>query len=354
VPADSPGPLTTLTASETRDAPPTARESGAAPLGPGAGIGSDLADVSVQVALDGRGRVWGLARFDVAAGRPFVTLRMPAGIRLFDILVDGREARAVPRDGDAWDVALHDIRWPRTILVVFAGDSGGRLERGDAVRLEPPRIDMVAAREILWTIDAPHGMRLRSVDPKVPLDETQWEDHVAAARTRMAETFDTALENVAGPESGRLAAFARRRRLGEMPTLEAAWDRGFTAAVAGRSRLRVAAAGDGGVTVRGAPSVDPTAAIRAAVTAVILVLGVVASSAVARWPEACRDVLRSGWPWGLAAAGLAWMATLRPVLPGVVMLVAGAGAVAARMPRRGRESAEAVAAEASTQTLLRG
>jgi hypothetical protein len=63
--------------------------------------GAALEAVVVHVALDARGRAWGLARFDLAASARDVVLRMPPGMRVFDILVDGREARATPLAGDA-------------------------------------------------------------------------------------------------------------------------------------------------------------------------------------------------------------------------------------------------------------
>lgn len=352
VPAGAAAPIATVTASEPSDERTPVREPGPAPSAPDTPLGRRLDDLTIQVALDGRGRLWGLARFEIAAGRPLVTLRMPAGIRLFDILVDGREARAVPGAGDTWQVALHDIRWPRTLLVVFAGDVGGRLARGDAVRLDPPRID-AGGGEVLWAINAPDGMRLRAVAPAEPLDGGQWQTRRDAARRRLVDAFDAALENVAGPESDRLAAFARRRGADEMPTLESSWDRGFAAAVATRPRLFVAAAGDGSLTVRAAPAADPTTTARAAATMAVAAGLMLAAVAATRWPKACREAVRSAWPWALACGGCAWCAMLRPALPGGAMLVVAAVALLGRL-RPPRPVAAALAAEASTRTLLRG
>lgn len=354
VPAGAAGPLVTVTAREPNDERAEVREPGPAPSAPDTPLGRRLDDATIQVALDGRGRVWGLARFEIAASRPLVTLRMPAGIRPFDILVDGREARVVPGAGDTWEVAVHDIRWPRTLLVVFAGDVGGRLERGDAVRLDPPRIDAATGGEVLWAIDAPDGMRLRAVAPAVPLDGTQWAARRDEARRRLTEAFDAALENVAGPESDRLAAFARRRSAGEMPTLESSWDRGFNSAVTTRARLFVATSGDGSLTVRAAPAVDPTTGARAAATVALLAGLALAGVAVLRWPEWCRAAVRSAWPWGLACAGGLWCATLRPALPGGAMLLVAAVALVARLWPPSRPPSGVLAAEASTRTLLRG
>ncbi|NBW88248.1 MAG: hypothetical protein EBR23_15810, partial [Planctomycetia bacterium] len=109
---------------ERRQAPSGAAESPAdAPSYPapadGAGAVAQRVDevvlAAVHMAIDGRGRAWGLVRFDVVTSDPRLRLRLPPGLRLFDLLVDGREASVVP-DGDAWDVRLHDVRWPRSLL----------------------------------------------------------------------------------------------------------------------------------------------------------------------------------------------------------------------------------------------
>jgi len=326
-----PGPLVTIAASESDDRPGAFREPGAAATGPDDALGVTLDAALIHVSLDGRGRAWGLARFDLAPATRGVTLRMPPGMRVFDILVDGREAPALPRAGDAWDVSLHDIRWPRTMLVVFAGEVGGRPAGGEAVRLDPLRIEGVRCREVLWSIDSPDGMPLRVVEPAEPLDALQWRARRDLARRRMAEAFDVALQNVAGPESGRLAAFARRRQQGDSATLESSWERAFTVADESQRRLFVAAPDDGGVTVRAVRFVDPTAAARVLATVALLATLAAGWAVTVRWPRDGRTVVRAAWPWVALIAGVVWILWLRPTLPGWAVAAVGGLAAVARL-----------------------
>jgi hypothetical protein len=75
----------------------------------------------------------------------------------------------------------------------------------------------------------------------------------------------------------------------------------------------------------------------------------VVAAAVAGWllatwrPAAWRVAVSAAWPWLLAAAGIAWMMTLRPILPGVALIAAGVVAVVVRR-RPAVVSAESVSA----------
>ena len=350
-----PGPLATVTARESGESPGSFGEAGTTTTAPADPPGAALEAVVVHVALDARGRAWGLARFDLAASARDVVLRMPPGMRVFDILVDGREARATPLAGDAWGVSLHDTRWPRTMLVVFAGDVAGRPDRGDVILLEPPRIDGVRSREVLWSIDSPDGSPLRLVGASDGLDAAGWGGRRDAARLRMADAFDRALENVAGPESGRLAAFARRRREGTPPALESAWEQAFAAGPADDRRLFAISTEERGLTLRAARAVDPTTASRGVATLALLAAVALGWGLSVQRVVNGRGVLREFWPWAAVIAGVAWLVWLRPALPGWSLLVAGAVAGASRLGLgRGGPASVASSADASTQALPPG
>jgi len=349
-----PGPVATVSDRESGESSGAFGDAGITSPALGDPPGAALEAVVVHVALDARGRAWGLARFDLAASARDVVLRMPAGMRVFDILVDGREARATPLSGDAWGVSLHDVRWPRTMLVVFAGDVAGRPDRGDVILLEPPRIDGVRSREVLWSIDSPDGMPLRLVGESAGLDAPGWGSRRDAARLRMADAFDRALENVAGPESGRLAAFARRRRDGTPPALESAWEQAFAAGPADR-RLFAIGTEERGLTLRAARVVDPTTAARGAATLATLAAVAIGWGLSAQRLVNGRGLLRDLWPWAALIAGAVWIVWLRPALPGWSLLVAGGMAAAARIGiGRGGATSVASAADASTQALPPG
>ncbi|MFM7243275.1 MAG: hypothetical protein ACKO40_03745 [Planctomycetaceae bacterium] len=355
VAAGEPGPVATVSVRESGERGGTFGDAGVASSGPGDPLGASLDSVMVHVALDGRGRLWGLARFDLATATRDVMLRMPSGMRVFDILIDGREARAVPVANDGWSVSLHDIRWPRTMLVVFAGDVAGRPASGDVILVEPPRIDGVGSREVLWSIDAPAGIPMQLVGDSEPLDIVAWAGRRDAARQRMATVFERALENVAGPESGRLAAFARRRDEGEPPALESAWDRAFAMTTVER-RLFAVGAGDRGLTLRAARVGDPSTAARGGATLAILAVLAAAWGMKAQRLLDARGLLRAVWPWVTLGGGLAWVAWLRPALPGWTLLaVGGLTAVVRLRPRPSGgpvdTAAATASADASTQAL---
>ena len=285
---------------------------------------------SIHMVLDGRGRAWGLVRFDLAASEPRLRLRLPPGLRLFDLLVDGREANAVP-DGDAWDVQLHDVRWPRSVLAVVAGDVGGARADAAPVRLEPPRLEGLPCRTVLWTVDAPGHLALRVVAPAQSLDGPAWEAAAARARSRLGTFFQMADADVDDSQR-RLRDFAALRSAGGMPALEEAWERGLAGASSSTlsNRVHALSSGDVGLTIRAVHRIDPSASSRGVMTLGLMALAAagwsVARRLPARWlARACRLV-----PWGLVAAGLAWLVALTPALPGCMLVVVGwAGVIAA-------------------------
>jgi hypothetical protein len=63
----------------------------------------------------------------------------------------------------------------------------------------------------------------------------------------------------------------------------------------------------------------------------VLVAALVAGWAIAAWrPAVWHAAVTWSWPWLIAAAGCAWVVSLRPMLPGLALLAAGAAALVAR------------------------
>ncbi|MGI9176493.1 MAG: hypothetical protein ACR2IT_01395 [Pirellulales bacterium] len=294
-------------------------------------IGNIVEATTVHLAIDRRGRGWGLVRFDLAAAEPVVRLRLPPGMRLFDLLIDGRETQATPAAGDAWDVRLHDIQWPRSMVAVFAGDAGGRPDTGAALRLEPPRLEGLPCREVLWTIDPPEGMRLRVAESAPAIESDEWQVRQDAVRRRMAKLFTVAIDQAPAADRERLEAFAASREAGDLPPLESAWQQAVVGTVEdGVGRVHIRGQGAEGVTIRVVRRSDDTTSSRAIVTVGLVAMLAFGWSAAARWPMRWSNLIAQFWPWALSAAGGAWVMLLSPSLPGWALLAAGFAAVAAR------------------------
>jgi hypothetical protein len=286
--------------------------------------GAALDLTAVDLTIDPRGRGWGLVRFELIAPQPVVTLRLPAGLRLFDVRVDGREAMVTPRGGDAWDVRLHDIAWPRTVLAVIAGTVGPRLDSGGPIRLEPPRIDGLLPRRVTWSIDTPGGFEIRVSEPAEVLVDSQWAELIADERRRHEEGFAAAIATVAERDLERLQGFAEDRRRGVLPAGERAWYAAWREPhEAMPERTRLLAPGDGSLTIRAVPADSPAGTGRGLALAVLVAPVLVGWRLAVRFPVLWRRLVPTVHRWWWFGCGLAWLAVLEPKLPGWLLLAAG-------------------------------
>jgi hypothetical protein len=308
-----------------------------------------------DLAIDQRGRCRGLVRFELVASEPVIRLRLPPGMRLFDVRVDGREVTATPRAGDAWDVRLHDVGWPRTVVAVISGAVGGRLVDGEPIRLDPPRIDGIDTGLVLWSIETPAGFRVRVSEPSRVLDGQAWRTILGERRARQEEAFAAAIASVSQGDLDRLRAFAAARRDGALPAGErdwyAAWRRP-RGAESVRTRLM---SGDGGsVTLRAVPDAAMAVAGRGVATAILAAVALIGWQLARRLPELWRIVLPRLHRWWWVACGILWILLLEPALPGWCLLAFG-GWVAWPAAWRWRKSSPATrefATDASTRTVM--
>jgi len=213
-----------------------------------------------------------------------VRVRLPAGMRLFDVLVDGRAVPAVPRAVNAWDVRLQDVDWPRAFIVLFAGDLGSGFAAGEPVHVDAPVIEGLSGGDVWWTIEPPAGFALRIAEPARPLEMAELEAADAVVRQRLDGVFDRVLGATSALERERLQALAAVRRVGARLAPEASWEgalRGSarpaasvaTSASASRVGAFVTSADDDGITLRAIRDFDPTATGRAVATVALLCAG---------------------------------------------------------------------------------
>jgi hypothetical protein len=317
IPAEEPGPSYQLSAEP--GASVDATTASAAPPAVAVDVGVALTDV--HLALDHRGRGWGLARFDLVAAEPTLLMELPPGLRLFDVRVDGREVTALPRGESTWEVRLHDVTWPRTLVAVFAGTVSGPLADGRPIQLLPPKIVGLPSADVVWSLDLPVGYELRLAQQATPLDPLAAQAGAVRSRAWYGEAFQAAVAAADPRERAWLEAFAAARRDGEAPAGERAWYEAWQRAAAVPATQTVLEAGSvGGVTIRPVRGRDETVATRGLASA--LLTGV----AVAAWASGRRVsawVGRTVARWWWLACGLAWLAVLEPALPGWIMVAAG-------------------------------
>jgi len=313
-----PAPSYTITRTPSVDGQESVGDAG--PLGDGGdGPATPLA-TTVDLVIDGRGRAWGLARFDFIADDPVVRLVLPAGMRLFAVRADGRELSAEPVEPQIWQLRLHDAGWPRSLVAVIAGSLGGRFEDGGAIRIEPPRLAGLPAEQVLWSLDTPAGFAVRVSAPAVVLDPVEFAARRETEQGAFGEAFARALRRSERPGWENFAPLAAQRRAAGPEIALAGWEN--------RDRQRsertfLVAGGDGGVTIRGARTVGLPDSIRGAATAAILVL-VLAGWTVARRAAALAGLADGLRRWWWLACGLVWLLAQRPPLPGLLMILAGA------------------------------
>lgn len=182
----------------------------------------ELADV--RMAVDGRGRAWGVVRFELVPADDAPVLRFPRGLRLFGAFVDESPRRIRPVDASGWTLDLLDSTRPRTVTAVFAGDLGTGLAAGDTVEIEPPRIDGLPTRQVAWTLRGPSGRGLRPVEPSAGVSAQS----IAIARTESLErlTADVirAFEGRTPDEQMRIRS-SFERTSPDPASPEVAWDR---------------------------------------------------------------------------------------------------------------------------------
>jgi len=329
------------------DAPPSP------PATAAAGSGRvELADI--RVAMDERGRAWGVASFDVMPAEETVRIQLPRSWRLFDALVDGRPVEGGTPSGTAgltvWEVRLHGAGMPRTIVALFhgelfSGDRGQRLLDGEPIALSPPQIVGLPCRRVIWTLQMPPGLSLRVAAPARPAAAADLDEERRAAQGRLEEDFRRAIEASAGWRQERVRAFAAARLAGVAPDADAAWFR----AVSGMATPLPAAVGvvsdgngaatDGGITIRAVRQRDATVRGRAIATLALLSCGGLLWLAIHRaWavPQGVRLRLAAT---AACTAGAAWLVWLAPSWPGAVLVGAGLLMAARGWPppwRRGR------------------
>lgn len=368
--ADQPGPAYTLAAArpllENANLPSEPERILAANDGQGvepasaAGIGR-AGEARVELsethsALDQRGRLWGVTRFDLLSRDPLVQVKLPPGTRLFDVFVDGRVATdAVPARAareNVWEIRLLDSRWPRAVVVVFAGEIDMAQALGRGTRLEGPAVVGLPCAQTVWTFEYPLGMALEAGRP----DEVVAQSDLVAIRSAAIDRLESDFRNSivdCGPDVAlRVQDFLTRRRREALSPLLSQWRHSMprdSLAAEEDAPLLCLTLGPNApeLLVRMRRQTDPALVGRLLATAV---LGTVAGGLWwlnRRRPAVVAGWLQAGGEWWLVPLlgillGGWWVTMLLPVWPGGVFLTSGV--LTAFVGWRSRRSLKAVAA----------
>lgn len=258
----------------------------------------ELADI--RLAVDERGRAWGVAAFELVTTEPVVRLQLPRSWRLFDAVVDGRSVDCVvpasPVADTVWEVPMLEADRPRSIVALFVGDLfvgdvGRRLLDGEPLVLTPPTIQGLPCRRVVWTLRVPAGIALRVAAPATLVDAEALQAERLAARRRMEADAQRAIERSIGWGQDRMRTFLASRD-GGTPAADEVWAQASTASTTPLSLPAVTyfmRAGDGEdnadagqLAIRAVRLRDPTTKGRAIATLSILAGGCLAWIAARR------------------------------------------------------------------------
>jgi hypothetical protein len=242
---------------------------------------------------------------------------------------------SLPHGKNAWSVRLLDVRWPRSVLAVFAGELATRLVDGGPLVLPAPAVIGLPCDQTLWTLHVPDGVSLRVAEPARVVDEAGLSRERHAAVLRLEGDFERALAASDGLERTRLQELVRLRKEGAMLPLEAAWDRFMAAhrpadAISVSRIAIVAGAGGQDVTVHGVRRRDPTVPARAVATLSLLAIGGVSWTVARRRPDDWARRIDRGAPFLAMLLGCVWLLAVAPMWPGWLLLVGGGWAAVSR------------------------
>jgi hypothetical protein len=171
--------------------------------------------------------------------------------------------------GECWDITLHDVSWPRSIEVVYAGSLGAALDDDGPIVVAPPTLVGLPCVRRVWTLRAPREAVVRVADPARSIGPAALRRHRKEALAAIAADFERAIAVAATPERDRLreALEDRTRRLD-------AAERTAGGTQPAGSAIHVAAQPvEAALTVRIARQRDPSLTARAWATLALLVVG---------------------------------------------------------------------------------
>lgn len=324
-------------------------------VGPMAIVDSSLAVplVDIEVVVDERGRISGVCCIELPMTGPEVRIRVPAGFRVYEMLLDGQQIQAqTPRrdsPSEVWSVPIRTGSWPHELVFIFVGEFEATTMQGEPVSLALPSVVGMPVERVLWTINHPMNRVVRFAGRGDVLNEYESREIRMNVQTEIDDLI-TAISPALPKEVGvRLHEFRlSRRKQDGAPPLE-----DWVSSAPGMSGIGSIARQFGSAfltsrrwkklviqpqTTRGAMTIrfaNPplSRAGRAVATLVVLVLGVWGCWGLTKFADGMLSVANRWWPAVACVIAVGWIIYREPAWPGFMLLLLSVGTGLGRLIR---------------------
>ncbi|HBU38369.1 MAG TPA: hypothetical protein DEB70_11270, partial [Planctomycetaceae bacterium] len=307
--------------------------------------------IDIEVMVDERGRISGVCCIELPIKAAEVQLRVPAGFRVYEMLLDGQQVKPkTPRRdslSEVWTVPIQSGSWPHELVFVFVGEFEATTMQGEPVSLALPSVVGMPVEHVLWTINHPVSRSIRFAGPGNVLNDNESREIRINVQTEINDLITTISPALPEGVGTRLHDFrlSRRKQYG-IPPLEAwvssatstpgisAITRQFNSAFLAKSRweklIIKPQTARGAVTIRFAnPPLARTE--RAVVTLLVLVLGALGCWGVTKNADVMLALAHRWWPAITGVLAVGWIIYREPAWPGFMLLFFSLGAGLGRM-----------------------
>ena len=307
--------------------------------------------IDIEVMVDERGRISGICCIELPMTVPEVRVRVPAGFRVYEMLLDGQQIQPqTPRrdsPSEVWAVPMHAGSWPHELVFVFVGEFEATTMQGKPVSLALPSVVGMPVEQVLWTINHPMSRSIRFAGPGDVLDEIESRNIRRNVQTEIDDLVTAISPALPKGVGTRLSEFRlSRQKQDGVPPLEA-WVSGtadtseaspiarqFSSAFLASNRWKKLIiqpqSARGVVTIRFADS--PLSRVgRAVATLVVLVLGAWGCWGVAKFADVMLALANRWWPAIAGVIAVGWIIYREPAWPGFMLLFLATGAGLGRL-----------------------
>jgi len=307
--------------------------------------------IDIEVIVDERGRISGVCCIELPRTASEVRVRVPAGFRVYEMLLDGQQIQPQrPRrdsSSEVWAVPVGADSWPHELVFVFVGEFETTTMKGEPVSLALPSVVGMPVEKVLWTINHPRSRVIRFAGLGDVLNENESREIRMNVQTEIDELIATISPALPKGVGTRLNEFrlSRRKQYG-VPPLEdwvssapgmsgvGSTARQFSSTFLTSSRWKKLIIQPqttrAAVTIRfAAPPLSRAG--RAVATLVVLVLGVWGCWGIVKFADEMLSLANRWWPAIACVLAVGWIIYREPAWPGFMLLLLSAGAGLGRL-----------------------